>query len=99
MKRASSMLTHKQYDFECMSYSEVISKMPKDDEIPDIVESIFFWENLIIKNPKSPVEHEQNKISAKNAKLLLNMLEKSPKVKVRAQSHFYNKMKKEEYSK
>jgi hypothetical protein len=95
IKRAVSRLEHKNYDYECMSYSDVSCYMPKHQDIPNIVESILFWQDLVIPTPKSRVEFQQNKIASKNAKVLLNMLEKHPKFKKVSQGYFYNKMKKD----
>ena len=92
MKRVSSMLDHKNYEFECMSYSDLVCLNPKDEDIPSIVQSVIFWQQLIIPNPKSPIEHKQNKISAKNANCLLNVLKKSKKISISSKQYIENEM-------
>ena len=88
MKRVSSMLVHKDYDFECMSYSDIVCLNPTYDDIPSVVQSVIFWQQLVIPNPKSPIEHQQNKICAKNANCLLNVLKKSKKITMCSKEYF-----------
>jgi len=86
------MLVHKEYGFECMSYSDLVCMNPKEEDIPSLVQSVIFWQQLIISNPKSPVEHNQNKVCAKNANCLLNVLKKSKKISISSKDYFENEV-------
>lgn len=71
----------KGYEIHRLTMKETIMFVPTDKDLPDIINSITFFENLKKKCPKSPIEKDLNKEIQFKIDLLLDMLGKTPEMK------------------
>ncbi len=85
MSIAVSMLDRKVdnmdgYEIHRMNMKETMMFNPTDKDLPDIINSITFFENLKKKNPKSPIEKQFNIECQHKVDYLMIFLSKTPEM-------------------